>query len=131
MFGELGFGFGGGGDQVRLYDNAGALVDFLQYDDKAPWDALADGTGRTLELTRPDADNTKPESWKASGNIGGTPGAVNSVLVLNQEEESIPTETMLRQNYPNPFNPSTVINYSVANSGKVSLSVYNLLGQNG
>ena len=35
----------------------------------------------------------------------------------------------LEQNYPNPFNPSTVINYSVANSGKVSLSVYNLLGQ--
>ena len=35
----------------------------------------------------------------------------------------------LEQNYPNPFNPSTVINYSVANRGKVSLSVYNLLGQ--
>ncbi|MEQ9308660.1 MAG: T9SS type A sorting domain-containing protein [Balneolaceae bacterium] len=35
----------------------------------------------------------------------------------------------LEQNYPNPFNPTTTINYSVENSGAVSLSVYNLMGQ--
>jgi hypothetical protein len=34
----------------------------------------------------------------------------------------------LAQNYPNPFNPSTVIKYSVAKAGEVSLKVYNALG---
>lgn len=34
----------------------------------------------------------------------------------------------LSQNYPNPFNPSTTITYSVANSDRVKLSVYNVLG---
>jgi hypothetical protein len=34
----------------------------------------------------------------------------------------------LKQNYPNPFNPSTIINYQIEHSGKVSLRVYDILG---
>ena len=52
-----------------------------------------------------------------------------NVASIDTEGEDRASVFALEQNYPNPFNPSTVINYSVANSGKVSLSVYNLLGQ--
>jgi hypothetical protein len=37
--------------------------------------------------------------------------------------------TYLENNYPNPFNPSTTISYSIAISGDVKLSVYNIRGQ--
>ena len=35
----------------------------------------------------------------------------------------------LEQNYPNPFNPSTTINFSLAHSSMVKLTIYNILGQ--
>jgi hypothetical protein len=35
----------------------------------------------------------------------------------------------LANNYPNPFNPVTTIDFSIPNSAKISLVVYNALGQ--
>jgi len=40
-----------------------------------------------------------------------------------------PTKFELIQNYPNPFNPSTIITYILGWNSKVSVKIYNLLGQ--
>jgi hypothetical protein len=40
-----------------------------------------------------------------------------------------PDEFALAQNYPNPFNPSTKISFSLAVDSKVSLKVFDILGQ--
>jgi len=51
-----------------------------------------------------------------------------SVVGVNDKTETA-NSYLLEQNYPNPFNPETTIGYSIPNSGHVTLSVYNTLGQ--
>lgn len=41
----------------------------------------------------------------------------------------IPREYALNQNYPNPFNPSTSIGYQVPEESRVSMVIYDALGQ--
>ena len=48
---------------------------------------------------------------------------------LNTEITYYPKEFALHQNYPNPFNPSTKITFSLAADSKVSLKIFNALGQ--
>jgi photosystem II stability/assembly factor-like uncharacterized protein len=54
----------------------------------------------------------------------------NTDTLTNVAEDDIkPKEYFLSQNYPNPFNPSTTIKYSLAEAGRVTLSIYDLLGR--
>ena len=50
-------------------------------------------------------------------------------IKVDKSISEIPHKYSLSQNYPNPFNPSTNISFSIINTEKVSLRIYNSLGQ--
>jgi hypothetical protein len=74
FIGELTFSFGNDSDQVRLFDNTGALKVSMAYTDTLPWpSAAADGTGRTLELSDTNISPGDPSNWFV-GCMKGSPG---------------------------------------------------------
>lgn len=56
-------------------------------------------------------------------------GEVLHMVVSNERVNEVPSEIHLMQNYPNPFNPSTNIPFELDKSVKVSVNIYNMLGQ--
>jgi hypothetical protein len=58
--------------------------------------------------------------------------SLSSVATSVEQDQSsalVPSQYALEQNYPNPFNPTTQILFSLPNSERVSLTIYNLIGQ--
>ncbi len=56
--------------------------------------------------------------------------AVESATSVKEENEyTIPDKFTLHQNYPNPFNPSTIIAFDLPEDANVTLSIFNILGQ--
>lgn len=52
-----------------------------------------------------------------------------STGVSSSRNKQLPVEYKLYQNYPNPFNPATTIHYELPKVSKVTVTIYNLLGQ--
>ena len=70
-----------------------------------------------------------PSSAETGQAISNTFSLNTGALIGVEDDGAVPSVHHLAQCYPNPFNPSTTIKYSLANSGKVHLTIYDLKGR--
>lgn len=79
-------------------------------------------SGRALHLAWRDYRDGNSEIYYKRNPTG------NPIGIINISSE-IPQQFLLTQNYPNPFNPVTKIEFSVPDSEKIKLTVYDIQGR--
>ncbi len=67
--------------------------------------------------------------WAPSVLTVENPPDLDTPTGVTDKTSDVPDQYQLNQNYPNPFNPSTVVTYTLPASGRVTIDVYNILGQ--
>jgi hypothetical protein len=90
------------------------------------WPEAPDGEGNSLVPTEfnPANDQDRPEFWRASYNIGGSPGADdNPQIGISSEIFTV------YQNYPNPFSEFTNLSYQLHEEAHIQLIIYDITGR--
>lgn len=54
---------------------------------------------------------------------------LNTKVSVKQDDYSHPINMKLFQNFPNPFNPDTQIHYEIKEDSKITLEIFNILGE--
>lgn len=112
----LGFGFSSEGKDVIMLTAADSTtgLDFYDFGEQFP---------DKSEGRFPDGTNT----WKFFAEP--TKGAPNSATAIENIQTTTTNKFSLYQNYPNPFNAVTSISFAIPVKQKVTLAIYNALGQ--
>ena len=108
------FGLSSAGEDVWFENASGTLIDntkFLVHTAAQSCARIPDGTG----------------TWQVANTI--TRGTSNGGGTGVNDKNSVVNDFAVFQNYPNPFNPSTSISYMLPVSGRVIVSVYDVIGK--
>ena len=80
VFGPFTGRLGNGGETLELRNNNHRLMDELAYGTDDAWPVAADGAGPSLAKIDEDTASADPANWRASFQMGGSPGTANPAV---------------------------------------------------
>lgn len=125
---ELGFGFGSGGDCIRLFSSTNSLIDHVCYENSAPWPVEANGGGASLALLNSLSNNEHPANWKSSV-IHGTPGSKNTDIITGLNDPVQLVELISASIYPNPSSEITNVEIHVPAACEMTVDLIDMSGR--
>ena len=111
------------GEVVHLIDANGLLVDFVRYNNHAPWPESSTLLGRSLELVSGDLDNHFATSWQPSAAPGGTPGDPTGMTGTTTVADDV-----MMTIYPNPASDELHIAMK-GYTGKNTITLCDMMGR--
>jgi parallel beta-helix repeat protein len=95
-------------------------------------------TAAQYDFYRDTGPTVKAENCWWGGGKGKTYGSVDNTPYLTTDPlprrgldigATLPEDVVLMKSYPNPFNPSATIEFSLPRDGRVSIEIFNIMGQ--
>jgi hypothetical protein len=90
---------------------------------------LVDSIAIDLRMASTDANGFTTDYIVSPAFAVGNWDTATVTAVKHPDNQNIPDHFVLEQNFPNPFNPSTIIRYGLPAGARVTLTVFNSIGQ--
>lgn len=115
------------GERIVLFSAAGDTICSIEYDDGPGWPESPDGDGYSLVPVEynPVDSQDRPELWRASYKIGGSPG-IDDKLYSDGKSSGLLT---LYPSYPNPFTTETAVKFSLLAPAHLKVSILDASGR--